>query len=265
MSNKPDKSVKSLRRSLTERLDDGGGCVKTWMAMVEHRALERSVGRNTTRRAFLQRAAAATGVSLGAIQALAREAAAGKRKADVTEVAGPKRRALLGRALGDSRTSKIRKQLVGAGHTPEVAEAYTVRTELEGERYHTVVIPFSTREANTQAYIAWSDNPSYEVQVAGFHITHRTPPNQEAYWDITFLHVEAGEVVVEEDQLENFLGCSNVNWGCVLTLAGAYAGTFIVCASCVATSGWLITSCAQCIAAILGSAGATLTCDWCND
>lgn len=260
-----DRSTDAHRATLDDQLNDGGGCLETWAALSELRGDGSDTAPAASRRGFLQRAATAAGISVGAMQVLVRQADAATQRADVTEVTGGKRRALLGRALGDSRTRKIRQKLVAAGHTPRVAEAHTVRTEYEGEAYHTVVVPFATRAEDTQAYIAWSDNPSYDVQVAGFRIVHRTPPDQEAYWDITFLHVEGGEVVVEDDRLENFLGCDDVSWGCVLTLAGAYAATFISCAACVASSGWLVTACAQCIAAILGSAGATLTCDWCND
>lgn len=55
--------------------------------------------------------------------------------------------------------------------------------------------------------------------------------------------------------------CENTNYGCFLTTAGAYATAFVACGTCYSSSGVLIPSCGYCVAAVLGSGGATLSCD----
>lgn len=56
-------------------------------------------------------------------------------------------------------------------------------------------------------------------------------------------------MVTTEQVVENFLGCNNVNLGCVLYIAGTYFGQFGSCALC--SSAVALPACALCIAAVL--------------
>lgn len=148
--------------------------------------------------------------ALGTLPTASRAAA--EPAADVAEVTGEQRLNLLGRALGDACSRQLRRVLVAAGHEPRAPKANAVRTEVDGQQYHSVVVQFAATDANVRAYLTWSDNPAFEDQVAGFVVVHRDPADTPTYWDIAFLPVEAGEVVVEGDQLENFLGLYDIAW-----------------------------------------------------
>lgn len=251
-------------KAISERVPPGGGCCEAWEATSE---LRDDTTNTTTRRGMIKKAASALGVSVAGLTALTNEVEAAKNEDVARKLHRGDRKQALAAALSDSRTKQIRGEFLDAGYRPAVNEAYTVRSNHEGRQWDTVVIPFRDGEPTDeiQTYITWSNNPEYEVQVAGYHIVHREPDDEEAYWDVTSYRVADGEVLVETDQTPNFLGCNNISWGCVLTLAGAYSGTIAACGSCVASSGWLVWACAACVSAILSAGGATLLCPWCKD
>lgn len=187
------------------------------------------------------------------------------QEADVQQV---NRAKALGRALSkDNVRSIMRTFTTEKGWMPQFSDAIAYKTEYEGESWNTVVLPFDDGDPTQeeQTYLTWSNNPKYEFQVSGHHTGHHVPDDAEAYWDVTRYTVQNGEVVTEHETVMNFLGCSNIGWGCVLTLASLYGGTIITCGTCIASSGWLITACARCVLALLGTGGATILCDWCKD
>lgn len=259
-----DSDFKEYRAELNDDIDDGGGCCEAWETMASRRNRDEP---ETSRRGFLKTAASALGVSVAGLASLTREVKAAADEHDVEQLKGRDRRTALADALSDSRTKDLRSELLNRGYRPAVNDAYTVRSEGNGEAWRTVVIPFRDGDPSqqTQTYIAWSDNTDYEQQVSAHHVERYVPEDNEPYWVATSLYFEGGNIVEAQTEIPNFLGCNNVSWGCVLTLAGAYTGTIAACGSCAASGGWLVWACAACISAILSSGGATLLCDWCND
>lgn len=284
-----DDSDQEAIAEINERVDDGSGCTETWEALSDIRNSSQSSGdcmemaewmesrraqstateekAGGTRRKFLTQAASALGVSVAGLTALSDEVSAKAKSATVTEHSKERRKRLVGQVMSDRKAQKIRKALIQDGYQPDPENAYANQTRHEGETWNTIVIPFKDGNPSQeeQTYLVWSDNPDYEHKVSGFHIEHFDPDSGEGYWEHTAYTVEDGKVVRELQETPNFLGCNNVNWGCVLTLAGAYGGTIAVCGTCAGSSGWLVWACAACISAILGSSGATLSCSWCND
>lgn len=172
----------------------------------------------------------------------------------------------LEKALEDDATRAIMEVFLRKGWTPLVADAEVGQTEHEGKSWYTVVLPFDDGDPtqDEQTYILWSDSPTYAEPATGQHIIHREPADSEAYWDITEYWVEGGEVVSENRELLNFLGCPNPNWGCILITAGEYAAVIGSCYACGQSAGWLVPACAACISAVLTTEGTILMCDYCK-
>jgi len=261
--------------SINDAVDDGEGCVETWETLDTLRRDRND--EESSRRSFLRRTAVAGSATLG-LPAVAERAKAAAEDTEVTEVTGRDRGRLLSSALRDRRTRTLFRETVSGGRVhPEVHDAYLYRTETDSDAWHTVVIPFSSDESDERIYLFWSDNEDYETQVSVSRISRTRTDDGETAWTVvesfpdgdavTTTELDVGRLASNDGVTtqDHFLGCHNPNWGCILSTAGAYAGTIGACGSCAASGGWLIPACASCIGTILGSAGLTISCDYCKD
>ena len=223
------------------------------------------------RRSFLKRTATVGTAAVGLSTAV------GSVSADdvvVEPVDGPKHKRLVSSALRDRRTRGVlRTGTSGRGIAPNVDDAQTYRTETPSATWNTVVVPFTTRTAD-ELFVFWSDNDAYETQVSlvrvsdgrnerGYTVSETLPDGSTHTRENATLAELTG--VDRDEASTQILGCDNPNWGCILSTAGAYAGTIGACGACASSGGWLVPACASCIGTILGSAGLTISCDYCKD
>lgn len=196
---------------------------------------------------------------------------------EVEEVTGSDRRELLSRVFSDRRTwSVIRNGPPLRTGSPTIDEAFVYYTNAPTETWYTAVVPFAVESPGNHVYLLWSNNDDYETQVSLARISRNRTAAGEPTWTITETlpggeSITAEEVTIADltggdgEATTQILGCSDPNWGCILSTAGAYAGTIGACGTCAGSSGWLVPACASCIGTILGSAGLTISCEWCND
>jgi hypothetical protein len=217
------------------------------------------------RRGFLKHAAAASGASVAGLVALAERVEAKDDQNVVEKATGKPRRTYLAEALSDSEVKQLRQAFVGRGWTPNVGDATVIETDdpEEGAYYHTVTIPFRTHKSQEDAYIVWTNSDMAETM--GQHARRIEPEDAEAYWIITTYNAEGGEITTEQEKVLNFLGCSDINPGCIAAIAASYAFLFSECAACAGSAGVLVPACAGCVGAVLTWAGAISLCEWCND
>jgi len=276
-----DKEVDEYRAELNERVDDGGGCAEMWDALSE----AREAGSVDSRRSILKKTAGAIGVSAVGLSTLADTAAATTKATNVTEKQGASKHRIVSRALRDHRVKQIAQQLKSEGYDPQIDEARVTSSNIQLSRLNdeeksniptdvrqnnswtAAVIPFGPTKDNVQSHITWTTASAPTHQVVGRISEHISPRDgAEPYWNIQNVTVnQNGDVHVESEKMLNFLGCSNVNTGCIALIAAAYGSEFIACATCGASAGWLIPACGYCITAVLAAYGTSVTCNWCND
>lgn len=241
------------------------------MVMSDNNGERELLDRLGGRRSFLKQTASVGTAVVGL------SAAAGSVSADdvvVESVDGADSMRLVSSALRDRRTRGVlRTGTTGRGIAPNVRDAQVYRTETTSSTWNTVVVPFTARDGD-ELFVFWSDNDAYETQVSLVRVSET---RTEREWTVTETLPDGSTYTRENATLDElagvdqdgvstqFLGCNNPNWGCILSTAGAYAGVIGACGSCAASSGWLIPACASCIGTILGSAGLTISCDYCKD
>lgn len=179
---------------------------------------------------------------------------------EVTDVDDVDRHVLLEQVLDDHRVHRLQESLQGEGWQPVLEDAIVLRSQGDTfERYHTVAIPFSLSESDDQATILWTDDGPFPIQARSF--TTLEDGSVRMYTAI----VEDDELTTATVEFEPdfwWYICSDINWPCVLTVAGAWAGAIASCAACIIDPTRI--TCLSCIGAVLAATGGTLGCDICN-
>lgn len=184
-------------------------------------------------------------------------------------------RGTVGAALADTRFTALVHRFRENGWRLARHRAYVIRTIVhatevdhldEEATYCSLVVPFTTGRERETAVLLWREHPVGDAaDVGGFHSIHGSTAADvpDDAWQITTYTVtESGTVATDIHRVDNFLGCNNVNWTCVLDIAAAYAGLFGSCAVC---AGSLTPpACALCLSTVLNWMRA-VRCDWCND
>lgn len=179
----------------------------------------------------------------------------------VTGVDGSEAEAYLDRAWTDADVQQLHAELAIDGFEPHLDEAIVQFTETADRSYHTVAIPFHDHaNSKLEAVILWSDTDIVPIQRRTF-----TPVGDGEF--------EMESVIITPDgRLEGtttvtpdiwWWFCSDLNWSCVMSVAGAWAGAIATCAGCVIDPSKL--TCLACIGAVLSATGGTLACEFCND
>lgn len=194
--------------------------------------------------------------------------------ADVNELQGNERIEAINDALNDDRSEAVYDALVDSKLlNPQSGQAQVHRTETSNGPWLTVVVPYAPAPGDEQIYLFWTTNENLSTQVS---MSHLFPPSayngpwnvEEAYFDDGSISVREETVSVPQPETDGpttqILGCSSPNWGCILSTAGAYVGTITACAVCYQSAGVVIPACGSCLSTILGSAGLTISCDYCG-
>lgn len=126
-------------------------------------------------------------------------------------------------------------------------------------QYDVVAIPYHHQQHDEQAVLLWSDTPSLPTQVRQIdrvedgHVRMRTTL-VDGDGNLSRGHVTSPMIW--------WFFCSSVNWACVLSIAGAWAGSIAACGSCMLDPSRL--TCLACIGAVMSATGATLGCSVCD-
>lgn len=178
----------------------------------------------------------------------------------VVRPSGRRRSAIRDRALADPAVERLRAELTAAGYRPDRASTVVARTSPdEGPAYHTVVLPFDRAGTDAQAAVVWTDRGPFPVQAREFR------PLGDGTLAMRSHVLEGDDLVTATETVDPSFWwwiCSDLNWPCVLSIAGAWAGTFASCGACILDPSKL--TCIACVGAVLSATGATLGCDWCH-
>ncbi len=206
-----------------------------------------------------RRLLAAAGAGVPAVGAAALPAAArGDHRATVTTPNPLRRFRLTRRALADERVDQLVENLRVEGWYRDRGAAIHQTTQPDGPDYTTVAIPFARSSDDAQAVVLWTDDGPFPVQ------TRRFIPDGNAYRMASTMVDEAGlrRGTGQVEPAFIWFFCFDINWTCVLSIAGAWAGTASSCASCLADPSRL--SCLSCAGSILSALGTTVGCSICE-
>ncbi|MFW6449159.1 MAG: hypothetical protein ACOC0X_06420, partial [Halobacteriota archaeon] len=144
-------------------------------------------------------------------------------------------------------------------YRPDEDGATVARTiPADDPAYHTVALRFH-RDDGAQAAVLWTDQGPFPIQAREF------VPRSADRLELRGHAVEGAEVTTSSATVDPNIWwwiCSDLDWGCVLSIAGAWAATFASCGACVLDPSKIV--CISCIGAVLSAAGTTLGCDVCR-
>jgi hypothetical protein len=239
---------------LNRAADDGGGCLET----AHTAAAERS------RRSVLAGALAAA-VSVGAVPGLASADDDGTvdDPEDITVETPPEAEQARAEAdaLTDGGVSAIRSEFAANGWSASGQSIAKTTADVDGEtvEYYSVTMAYSVSNDDEQAVITYN---TYNESASGMHAAHvdLSGDGENDHWEVTSYEYTGGSVVTTEETIENFRGCSNVNWDCVADIASAN----LLLAGCAACAGSLAPpACAVCIGTVINW-GRAVRCSWCH-
>ncbi len=163
-------------------------------------------------------------------------------------------------ALRSDTVRRLRRELVADGYRPRIGDAIVHRSSPEeGPDYRTVAIPFEHERDDAEAVILWTDDGPYPVQARRFVREDDDRVRMHA------TQVDGATATTSTAEVSPaFFGwfCWDVNWACVLSVAGAWAGSIGACAACISDPSKI--TCISCVGAVMAATGATLGCDWCD-
>jgi len=185
---------------------------------------------------------------------------------EVETLRGSERGRAISKAMRDGRL----REVVNAVQQNDLVNS---RNEIAAERVSGIIdgeyveslsvrIAYETRDSSVEAYALWNDVGDVAEGVVSEHID-TTGDGEKDHWEITTYVYDDGKIYVETELVENFLGCSSINWPCVAMIASTYAGMFGSCALCASVLG--APACALCISAVLAHLGTQTLCPWCSD
>lgn len=199
-------------------------------------------------------------------------------RAPEVEVSVPDRRAqqaLRREAFGDDAVDDLLANLGHRGWRRSSGDTVVLRSEgSDFDPYHVVAIALDRPDGDGQAVVLWTDEGPFPAQAREFiPIDDPTPPiaNPRSFaatqpsLEMRATVVDGGDLTTETITFEPefwWYFCSDLNWSCVLAIAGAWASAIAACAACVADPTKI--TCLSCIGAVLSATGTTLGCDWCE-
>lgn len=199
-------------------------------------------------------------------------------RAPEVEVSAPGRRArsaLRRQALDDDAVDDLLADLDRRGWRRANGDTVVLRSEgPDFDPYHVVALSLERPNEAGQAVVLWTDDGPFPAQAREFiPIDDPTPPIGrprpfapiQPSIEMRATVVDGGDLTMETITFEPefwWYFCSDLNWSCVLAIAGAWASAIASCAACVADPSKI--TCLSCIGAVLTAAGTTLGCDWCE-
>lgn len=197
---------------------------------------------------------AAAGLSALALSGTPTASARGGSDRLVTQPGLMQRFRLLRRTQTDEQATALWSSLEQDGWSAQAGDAIMHRTDPDdGDPYHTVAVPFE--RGDDEAVLLWTDDGPFPTQTRTFRQL-----DSRRYRATQHLRGPDGPTATEEVLRVNLV-CSP-NWTCVLSVAGAWAGTIAGCGACVIDPSRL--SCLSCVGSALSATGATLGCSFCR-
>ena len=162
----------------------------------------------------------------------------------------------------DAGVRRLHQDLLEAGFEPSITEAVGHRASeaATSEPYDVVAIPYQQEGVDEEAVLLWSDSPELPNQIRRIEPpTAGTVTMRSTVLDGPGISTE----VIRYDLAWRGFFCRSINWSCLLSVAGAWAGTIAACGACVIDLSRL--TCLGCIGAAVSATGGTLGCSFCND
>jgi len=191
-----------------------------------------------------------------------------KIETKVEEITGQKRDEFVNEILSDERVKKLLEKHKA---TPQTDKADVRRSTFKDKTYRILYVPVEMPKAAHESYLLYSertDKPRLVRTTSEEGLTATATSKRTIETD----EVEDGVVKSRRDDLteedankisslqasatgnistQASLPCLWPDTGCIQRMAEAYAEEVVVCGSCVASSGWLVPSCAACVAALI--------------
>lgn len=164
------------------------------------------------------------------------------------------RRRLRRRALASDAVDHLVAEVEADDWTVNAHDAIVLRTDDSSGRFHTVGIPLDRRD--DQGVILWTDDGPYPVQSRRFR-----PIVDDRFTMRTTLMRDPPITAIGTVESFSF-GFCRINWPCVLSIAGAWAGTIAACGACLIEPTRL--TCLSCAGAAAGAIGTTMGCSVCR-
>lgn len=158
----------------------------------------------------------------------------------------------------DSDATELHRALAADGWRRNRRQAVAHRAT-EGEPYDVVAIPYHHDDHDGDTILLWSDHEAFPTQVR--RIDTSEPVGARMY-AIVPGHDGLQTMSARLSPQLSFLLCSRINWTCVLSIAGAWAGTFATCGTCFFDPSRL--TCLGCLGAVLSATSATMGCSICG-
>lgn len=165
----------------------------------------------------------------------------------------------LRRIEADGQVRRLHRQLVDAGWRQHQEGAVGHRAP-DPDGFEVVAIPYSHESTDADGVLLWSTDEDIEPQI------RRMAPTGEGTVRMrtTVLRGEStmSSTAIVNPALFGFL-CRDINWTCVLSIAGAWSGSIAACGACFFDPTKL--TCLSCVGAAMSAMGTTLGCSYCND
>ncbi len=125
--------------------------------------------------------------------------------------------------------------------------------------YNVIAIPYLDSNRSQEGVLLWTDGDVIQTQSRQI-----LPGDSEPLEMHTSLIEANGITSIVTPVNPEFWGffCWDINWSCLFSIAGAWAGAFGSCATCVIEPSRL--SCFVCAGAVSSALGTTLGCDICD-
>lgn len=162
--------------------------------------------------------------------------------------------------IADSEVRELHSDLSSAGWRAKLSDAVGHRSPPaeEGDPYEVVAVPYERPADGHDAVLLWTGTDGIETQ------SRWIEPVNDQRFEMRTATVDSGSVNairIDVDPAFWWYYCS-INWSCLLSVAGAWAGSIAACGVCLAEPTRL--SCLSCAGAVSGAIGGTLGCDVCQ-
>lgn len=180
----------------------------------------------------------------------------------IQELTGKEAQDWIGESQDDEEVDLLQTKFESENWEFQPRESDVIECEKNDQTYHMVLFSYEIGEALTQAYIIWTESDLFPTR--GYHYRAIRSEDQTKNWEMTTYYSKEEVVDSQRSIIPRFRDCDDVNWQCMLKIAGGHTTTIAACAACVQSVG--LIGCLACLGAVLDRAGSGMVpCEWCND
>lgn len=160
----------------------------------------------------------------------------------------------------DTEARALHRDLRNDGWRPQFTETVGHRApeSAEQDTYDVLALPYHKPGRSKEAVLLWTDNEAIKTQTRRIHREDRYSLDMAT----TTVGVDGLTTTTISVTLEIWWIFCDVNWSCVFSIAGAWAGSVASCATCLAEPTRI--SCLSCAGSVASAVGSTLGCDICD-